>query len=86
MSLITEYVIPGVHGKIFVTNAEKKEDLEKIKSSLLALIGIKEVEINLNSFPREISVISSELVSITDIQKSVLENDFHLIPKSNFSI
>jgi hypothetical protein len=43
MSLLSENIIPGNHGKIFGTDAMEENDLIEIKTSLLTLEGINEV-------------------------------------------
>ena len=43
MSLLSENVIPGNHGKVFGTNAKEPQTLEKIKSTLELIDGVKEV-------------------------------------------
>jgi hypothetical protein len=37
MSFLNETIIPGNHGKIFGTNAERIKDLEDIKERILEL-------------------------------------------------
>ena len=43
MSLLSENIIPGNHGKVFGTNAKEQQTLEKIKSALELIDGIKDV-------------------------------------------
>mgnify|MGYP003661472577 CR=1 FL=1 len=54
MSLLSENVIPGNHGKIFSTNAKDLTSLLKIKKVILQLEGVKEVILNEDAFPREV--------------------------------
>jgi hypothetical protein len=49
MSLLSENIIPGNHGKIFGTDMEEN-DLIEIKTSLLTLEGINEVILNTEIF------------------------------------
>ncbi|MBG6185668.1 heavy-metal-associated domain-containing protein [Flavobacterium sp. CAN_S2] len=86
MSLLTENVIPGNHGKIFGTNAIEDLDLLAIKSSLLELDGIKKVIFNTDIFPREFTVHTSKIVSIGDIENKVKSAGFHAIPKDLFEL
>jgi hypothetical protein len=86
MSLLTENVIPGNHGKIFGTNAIEDLDLLAIKSSLLELDGIKKVVFNTDIFPREFTVHTSKIVSIRDIENKVKSVGFHAIPKDLFEL
>ncbi len=83
MSLLTENVIPGNHGKIFGTNAIEPKDLEKIKTKILSLEGIKDVIINFEVFPREIIIHTIKMIKIKDILKLT---DFHLISKDLFTL
>ncbi|MBR62910.1 MAG: hypothetical protein CMC60_02390 [Flavobacteriaceae bacterium] len=48
MSLLSENVIPGNHGKVFGTNAKDPQTLEKIKSPLELIDGVKDVIIHLD--------------------------------------
>lgn len=86
MKIISENVIPGNHGKIFETNAEDKRDLEDIKSAILQIEGIAEVFLNSEVFPREITVNTTSFVKVADIQRAVLSQGFHVIPKTLFAL
>jgi hypothetical protein len=56
MSLLSENIIPGNHGKIFGTDAMEENDLIEIKTSLLTLEGINEVILNTEIFLREFTI------------------------------
>ncbi|MDI5949496.1 heavy-metal-associated domain-containing protein [Flavobacterium yafengii] len=86
MSVLTDNVIPGNHGKIFGTNAIEDIDLIEIKSSLLELDGIKEVVLNTGIFPREFTVHTSKMIPISDIENRVKLVGFHAIPKDLFEL
>ena len=86
MSLISEHIIPGQHGKVFGTDAIEKKELECIKKRILSLEGIKNVEINMDVFPREITVFTSKLISIEVLEKKVKTTGFHAIPKDSFDL
>lgn len=86
MSLLSENIIPGNHGKNFGTNAKEKKDLERIKNKVLLLTGIKEVKINLEVFPREFTVYTTKLVKVEDIENKVKLTGFHAIPKDLFAL
>jgi hypothetical protein len=86
MSILTNNIIPGNHGKIFGTNAMEDADLLEIKASLLKLDGIKEVLLNTEIFPREFTVYTTKMVSIADIENSVKSVGFHAIPKDVFEL
>ncbi|MDI5889412.1 heavy-metal-associated domain-containing protein [Flavobacterium yafengii] len=86
MSILTDNVIPGNHGKIFGTNAIEDIDLIEIKSSLLELDGIKEVLLNTEIFPREFTVHTSKMIPISDIENRVKPVGFHAIPKEIFKL
>ena len=51
-SLLSENVIPGNQGKVFGTNAKEPQNLEKIKSALELIDGIKDVILHLDVYPR----------------------------------
>ncbi|MGB5463327.1 MAG: heavy-metal-associated domain-containing protein [Aureibaculum sp.] len=86
MSLLTENIIPGSHGKIFGTNAVHKEDLLEIKNALLKMHGIKDVIINLNVFPKEFTIYTTTLVKVENIQNVVEHLGFHAIPQGLFKL
>ncbi len=86
MSLLSENVIPGNHGKVFGTNATEKSDLEQIKKRILKLEGIKDVIINTEVFPREFTVHTVTLVKIEAIEAQVAAIGFHAIPKNTFEL
>lgn len=81
MSILTENVIPGNHGKIFGTNAIKDLDLLEIKASLQKLDGIKDVILNTDVFPREFTVHTRKIVAVSTIENQVRSVGFHAIPK-----
>jgi hypothetical protein len=86
MSILTNNIIPGNHGKIFGTNAMEDSDLKEIKTSLLELDGVKDVLLNTEIFPREFTVYTSKMVSIADIENRVRSVGFHAIPKDLFEL
>ncbi|WP_439152204.1 heavy-metal-associated domain-containing protein [Winogradskyella sp.] len=86
MSLISEHIIPGPNGRVFGTDASNQRELECIKKRLLTLDGIKLVDINMEIFPREITVFTSKLVSVEDVEKKVQTTSFHAIAKDNIEL
>jgi hypothetical protein len=86
MSILTDNVIPGNHGKIFGTNAIKDLDLLEIKASLLKLDGIKDVFLNTDIFPREFTVHTFKMIPINTIENQVRSVGFHAIPKGVFEL
>mgnify|MGYP003646864335 FL=1 len=81
MSLITKNIIPGEQGKVFGTNAMNENELVEIKNSLLTIEGIKEVQLNLDIFPKEFTVFTTKMIPITTIENKVKTVGFHAIPK-----
>lgn len=86
MSLLSENLIPGNHGKIFGTNAKENKDLERIKDKVLSIKGIKDVIINSEVYPREFTIHTTELVKVKDIEDIVITTGFHAIPKGVFEL
>ena len=86
MSLLSENVIPGNHGKVFGTNAMKENELADIKIKLLKLEGINDVVLNAEIFPREFTIYTNKIVSIADIENAVKSAGFHAIPKETFEL
>lgn len=86
MSLINENVIPGDHGTIFETNAKEEYDLNRIKMIIEQIDGIKDVIIDKETYPITVTVHTSKLVNIHEIENAVKKTTFHVIPKSIFSL
>ena len=86
MSVITENIIPGNHGRIFGTNASSTEEMEKIKSFLSKVDGVKDVVIVEGVFPREFIVHTTKLLSVVTIEDAVKRLDLHAIPKGWFHL
>ena len=82
MSLISDNVIPGEHGKVFGTNANHDSELKQIKEELLKHDGITEVQINSSIFPKEFTVFTSKLISVEEIENAVKLTGYHAIPKA----
>lgn len=83
MSFLSKHVIPGNHGKVFSTDAKTEKSLLKIKNALLELPGIKNVFINPDVFPNELTIHTSKVVKIEDIENMVKSVGYHLISKGN---
>lgn len=86
MSLISENVIPHDYGKVFTTDAQEDKVLEVIKTRIMTIDGIRDVEIKRDVFPREFIVYTSKLVKVIDIEKVVAELKYHAIPKDLFKL
>lgn len=86
MSLLSENVIPGNHGKTFGTNAMSHQDLVKIKESISHIDGIKDIIIEEDKFPRDFIIHTNAIVSVKEIQDAVIKVGFHAIPKSLFEL
>ena len=79
MSLLNENIIPGEHGKTFGTNAIEETELIEIKSKLLKIDGINDVQINNSIFPKEFTVFTNKVISIEDIEKAVKSIGYEII-------
>lgn len=86
MSLLSENIIPGNHGKIFGTNAKTAEDLEKIKNEILTIDGIVDILLNNDVFPKEFTIHTSKIIEVDAIEEKVNNVGFNAIPKSLFSL
>lgn len=86
MSLLTENIIPGNHGKIFGTNAQTDHDMELIMKMINEVDGVKNVVIISGVFPREFIVYTSKLVEIIAIEDAVKRTGLHAIPKGLFEM
>lgn len=81
MSLFSENIIPGNHGKLFSTNAKEDSDLNEIKKGILTIEGVKNVAINNAVFPRAFTVYTTKIMRICDIENKVKTLGFHAIPQ-----
>ena len=86
MSLFSDNVIPGNHGRVFESNAKEIKDLERIKDKVLELDGIKDVLINFEQFPKGFTVYTTKLVRVEEIEQKVISAGFHAIPKEALEI
>ncbi len=86
MNLLKDNIIPGNYGKVFGTNAVKEGDLLKIRNALYNMSGIKDVDINMEIFPKEFTIYTSKLVKIEDVENEVQRLGFHIIPKGQFEL
>jgi len=86
MSVLTENVIPGDHGRIFGTNATTDHEMEFIKRMVQKVDGVKNVVIVTGVFPREFIVYTAKLVDIVAIENAVKRTGLHAIPKGLFEL
>lgn len=86
MNLFTESVIPGDHGKAFETDAKDEAQLTKLKDNLLKLDGVKDIIIDEDKFPKEITVHTDAIVKVKKIQDTVTACGFHAVPKTTFPL
>jgi hypothetical protein len=86
MSLLTENIIPGNHGKIFGTDALRNEQMEKMKIRLQKIDGVKNVTLIKGVFPKEFIIYTSKLMHISKIQDEVNKMELHAIPKGLFEL
>jgi copper chaperone CopZ len=84
MSFLSENVIPGNHGQVFGTNAKTEEELDRVKNAILAVDGIKDIIIDMEIYPKEITIHTSKLIEIKEIEDCVQKVGFHVIPKGLF--
>lgn len=86
MNFLKDNVIPGDHGKVFGTNAKAPEDLALIKSEVLKIKGVKDVVVDESIFPVEMTIYTSALVKVDDVERVVQKTGFHAIPQELFSL
>jgi len=86
MSLISENIIPGNYGKVFSTDAKEEKDLLKIKKAVEKLPGIKDVVLNKDIYPVELTIHTNALVHIDVVENEVKRFGFHAIPKGVFQL
>ncbi len=86
MSLLSDNVIPGNHGKTFSTNAKEQTDLNRIKDAVLTIDGVDKVTVNHLVFPAEFTVYTHSLVQVNEVEEKVNLLGFNAIPKDLFEI
>ncbi len=86
MSLISENVIPGNHGKTFIVDITEKEEFEKVREQILKIEGVEDVLYDDKPYPHEIKVHSSKFVKIKDVQNAVRDKGFHAVPAGLFEL
>ena len=85
MTITSENIIPGEHGKTFGTNANSASEVESVKNAILEVEHVEEVNVKDDVFPVEITVYTAEMVPIKDVQQAVISVGFHVIPKTVFN-
>lgn len=86
MSFLSDNVIPGNHGKVFGTDAQKQEDIDKIFTTIKSIDGIKDVILSPQKFPKEFIIHTSKMVEIKTIEDAVKHLGFHAVPKELFQL
>ncbi|MDX1271320.1 heavy-metal-associated domain-containing protein [Bizionia paragorgiae] len=86
MTVITENVIPGNHGRIFTTNVNEDAQMEAIKSVVEKIDGVKDVVLINEVFPKEFIVHTVKLVNNDTIEKAVSSLGVKAIPKGIFPL
>ena len=86
MSLLTENIIPGNHGKIFGTDAATDAQMDHMKLRLQKIDGVNNVTLISGVFPKEFIIYTSKLISISTIQGEVNKMGLHAIPKGLFEL
>ncbi|WP_310991285.1 heavy-metal-associated domain-containing protein [Aequorivita marina] len=86
MNIISENVIPGDHGKVFETNAENQRELETLKKAILKIEGVKDVLLNNDTYPREITVLTKDFVNVSEVEQAASSVDLHVLPRALFHL
>ncbi|TYC16184.1 heavy-metal-associated domain-containing protein [Bizionia gelidisalsuginis] len=86
MTVITENVIPGNHGRIFTTNASSEAEMEELKSIVEKIDGVKDVVLIKEVYPKEFIVHTTKLIKNNVIEKAVNELKIKAIPKGIFPL
>ncbi|MBQ0769506.1 MAG: heavy-metal-associated domain-containing protein [Bizionia sp.] len=86
MTVITENVIPGNHGRIFTTNTTSDSEMNAIKTEIEKIDGVKDVVLITEVFPKEFIVHTIKLIKNDDIEKAVSALGLKAIPKGIFPL
>lgn len=81
MNLLEENIVPGKQGKVFDTNAKSTYNLERIKAEILKVKGVKNVVVNFEKFPSELTIHTSKLIALEEIEEKTMAVGFHITPK-----
>lgn len=84
MSYLTEYILPGTAGKIFLMGTDYSNDYQRVLKILDTVKGISTVSLNNSVFPREITICTEKPVAVREVQQRVKAFGFHAIPKAFF--
>lgn len=86
MTVITENVIPGNHGRIFTTNASNDSEMEEIKVVIEKIEGVKDVVLIKEVYPKEFIVHTTKLINNDIIERAVSVLGVKAIPKGIFPL
>lgn len=86
MTVITENVIPGNHGRIFTTNASNDSEMEDIKNVIEKIEGVKDVVLIKEVYPKEFIVHTTKLIKNDIIESAVSDLGVKAIPKGIFPL
>ena len=86
MTVITENVIPGNHGRIFTTNASNDSEMEDIKVVIEKIEGVKDVVLIKEVYPKEFIVHTTKLINNDIIEGAVSDLGVKAIPKGIFPL
>lgn len=86
MTVITENVIPGNHGRIFTTNASNDSEMEEIKVVIEKIEGVKDVVLIKEVYPKEFIVHTTKLINNDIIERAVSVLGVKAVPKGIFPL
>lgn len=84
MSLTSENIIPGNHGKVFTTDINSEVVFKKVEEELLKIKGVEDVLFNDDRFPHEVTVHTNSLIKVNELQTVVKNLGYHIIPRTLF--
>lgn len=80
MSLISENVIPGPHGSVFMVDIPDRHEFERVRDKILKVEGVEDVLFNDQTYPHEMTVHTLTLVKVKEIQEVVRDKGYHAVP------
>lgn len=86
MGFLSDNVIPGHYGKIFETDAKEEKAIHAVLSAIVGVDGIKDTIVNTGVFPVQVTVHTSKIVKVSEIQERVRLIGHHVIPKELFPL
>jgi len=82
MDFLKNNILPNTHGVIFTINTGSDKAIAEVKQILSALPEVEEVQFNAKVYPNEMTVTTHEVLAVEKLQKALVANQYHALPKT----